>query len=63
MSSRSTRTSTTRKAKPELLEEWPAEDDIVAPVEVLPENLRQSMGDHWEHTQKNRKALEERNNK
>ena len=46
---------------PELLEEWPADGDIVAPVEALPENLRQSMGGHWEFTQRNRKALEERN--
>ena len=30
-------------------------------VEMLPENLRKSMGGHWELTQKNRKALEERN--
>ena len=47
--------------KPELLEEWPADSDIVAPVEALPENLRRSMGGHWELTQKNRQALEERN--
>ena len=26
--------------KPQLLEEWPADADIVAPVEALPENLR-----------------------
>ena len=47
--------------KPELLEEWPADADIVAPVEILPENLRKSMGGHWEFTQRNRKALEEMN--
>jgi hypothetical protein len=47
--------------KPELLEEWPVDSDLVAPVEALPENLRKSMGGHWELTQKNRKALEQRN--
>ena len=46
---------------PELLEDWPADAPIVAPVEALPENLRQSMGGHWEFTERNRKALEERN--
>ena len=46
---------------PELLEEWPADSDIVVPIEALPDNLRKSMGGHWELTQKNRKALEERN--
>ena len=30
-------------------------------VDALPETLRKSMGGHWELTQKNRKALEERN--
>ena len=44
---------------PELLEEWPVDSDLVAPVEALPENLRKSMGSHWELTQKNRKKLEE----
>lgn len=47
--------------KPELLEEWPVDSDLVVPVKSLPENLRKSMGGHWELTQKNRKALEERN--
>ena len=47
--------------KPELLEDWPADGTIVAPVEALPENLRRSMGGHWELTQRNRKALEAQN--
>jgi ribonuclease BN (tRNA processing enzyme) len=46
--------------KPELLEEWPVDSTLVAPMEALPDNLRESMGGHWELTQKNRKALEER---
>jgi hypothetical protein len=45
--------------KPELLEEWPVDSTLVAPVESLPPNLRASMGGHWELTQKNRKKLEE----
>jgi ribonuclease BN (tRNA processing enzyme) len=45
--------------KPELLEEWPVESTLVAPVESLPPNLKASMGGHWELTQKNRKKLEE----
>jgi hypothetical protein len=44
---------------PELLEEWPVEGDLVVPYEVLPDNLKQSMGAEWELRQKNRKALEE----
>ena len=47
--------------KPELLEEWPADDDIVAPVEALPENLQQSMGDQWRQNTRNRKLLKEQN--
>jgi hypothetical protein len=42
--------------KPQLLEEWPADDDIVAPVEALPENLRQSMGDQWRRTRAIRRS-------
>lgn len=49
--------------KPELLEEWPVDSELVVPVENLPPNLRQSMGGHWELTNKNRKAMEEQNKK
>ena len=45
--------------KPQLLEEWPVDGDLVVPVDSLPANLRKSMGGHWELTQKNRKKLEE----
>ena len=44
---------------PELLEDWPVEGDLVVPVEAMPENLRDSMGDRWRNTKKNQKALEE----
>ena len=45
--------------KPELLEEWPVESDLVVPVDQLPENLRKSMGDRWRQKVKNNKVLEE----
>ena len=44
---------------PELLEDWPVEGDLVVPTEVLPENLKESMGAEWRLQEKNRKALEE----
>ena len=37
--------------KPELLEEWPVDGDLVVPMEMLPENLRNSMGSAWRHKQ------------
>ena len=43
---------------PELLEDWPVDTDLVAPVEALPENLQQSMGAAWRHREANRKILE-----
>jgi len=47
---------------PELLEQWPADGDLVVPVDQLPENLKQSMGAAWRLKQKNQKVLEERDN-
>ena len=44
---------------PELLEDWPVEGDLVVPVEVLPEKLKESMGDRWEHKVKNNEMLEQ----
>ena len=32
---------------PDLLTEWPVDDDLVVPVEVLPDTLLQSMGESW----------------
>jgi len=44
---------------PHLLEDWPVEGDLVVPLEVLPDNLKDSMGEAWRHKQKNMKILEE----
>ena len=45
--------------KPDLLEEWPVDSDLVVPVEQLPENLRKSMGDRWRQKVRNMQILEE----
>jgi ribonuclease Z len=45
---------------PQLLQEWPVDSDLVAPLESMPENLQKSMGEHWRYRQKNAKALEEK---
>ena len=47
--------------KPELLEEWPVDSDLVVPVEDLPPSLLNSMGDRWRHKVENQKILEEQN--
>ena len=47
--------------KPELLEEWPVDSDLVVPVEDLPPSLLNSMGDRWRHKVENQKLLEEQN--
>jgi hypothetical protein len=36
---------------PELLEDWPVDDDLVVPVEALPVNLKDSMGAQWRLTE------------
>ncbi len=43
---------------PDLLEEWPVEGDLVVPMEDMPENLKDSMGDRWRNTKKNLEILE-----
>ncbi len=48
--------------KPELLEEWPVDSDIVVPVEQLPESLLNSMGDRWRQKVRNREILEQQEN-
>ena len=48
---------------PELLERWPVSGDLVVPIELLPENLRASMGAQWRLKQKNQKILDEQNKK
>jgi ribonuclease BN (tRNA processing enzyme) len=45
--------------RPDLLEEWPVDETLVVPVEMLPENLLESMGDRWRLKVKNNKILEE----
>jgi ribonuclease Z len=45
--------------KPELLEEWPVDGDLVVPVEMLPESLKNSMGDRWRQKVRNNKILDE----
>lgn len=47
--------------KPQLLEEWPVDSDLVVPVEDLPPNLRNSMGDRWRQKVENQKVLDEQN--
>ena len=47
--------------KPELLEVWPVEGDLVVPLDALPDSLRQSMGASWRHREKNRAILKEKN--
>ena len=44
---------------PELLEEWPVKGDLVAPIDSLPANLRESMGGQWRLKNKNQKILDE----
>ena len=43
---------------PHLLEEWPVDGDLVVPIDSLPDNLKDSMGQAWRHKQKNLKLLE-----
>jgi ribonuclease BN (tRNA processing enzyme) len=44
---------------PELLENWPVSSDLVVPMEGLPENLKNSMGQEWRLKQKNQALIEE----
>lgn len=45
--------------KPELLEKWPVEGDLVVPREDLPDTLKRSMGDAGRHKQQNQQILRE----
>ncbi len=45
--------------KPELLEEWPADGDLVVPLDMLPPSLINSMGDRWRQKVENNKILDE----
>ena len=42
---------------PQLLEQWPIEDDLVVPLEQAPDDLKQGMGAAWRLKEKNRAAL------
>lgn len=42
---------------PELLTEWPADDDLVVPVEQLPAKLRENMGENWRKRESYKKHL------
>jgi len=44
---------------PDLLTEWPADGDLVVPVESLPDSLLQSMGESWRDRQAYRKHISE----
>jgi hypothetical protein len=45
---------------PHLLEKWPVDGDIVVPMEMMPEKLKDSMGGAWRERVRNQKILEER---
>ena len=44
--------------KPELLEDWPVESDLVVPIENLPPVLRENMGAAWRHKKENQAVLD-----
>jgi len=46
---------------PQLLEEWPVDSDLVVPIDQMPENLRNSMGDRWRQKVRNQEILEKQN--
>ena len=48
---------------PELLTDWPVDGDLVVPLDALPDNLKESMGQAWRTREANRKALEEQSKK
>jgi len=46
--------------KPELLEEWPVEGDLVVPLEFAPKDMTDGMGVEWRLKKKNKKFPEEK---
>ena len=44
---------------PDLLTEWPVDDDLVVPVEQLPESLLASMGESWRDRQDYKEHISE----
>ena len=49
--------------QPELMTTWPVEGDLVVPLEDLPENLKNSMGQQWRLKVKNQKVIDQKANK
>lgn len=43
--------------RPHLLEDWPVDGDLVVPLEVFPDSLKDRMGDTWRLKQKNQGIL------
>ncbi|MGI9665966.1 MAG: guanitoxin biosynthesis MBL fold metallo-hydrolase GntH, partial [Acidimicrobiia bacterium] len=44
---------------PQLLLEWPVENDIVIPVEQMPADMYASMSQNWRHKQAYKKHISE----
>ena len=45
--------------QPQLLPDWPADGDLVIPLEALPDELLQSMGENWRDRQAYKKHINE----
>ena len=44
---------------PELLEEWPVDDDLVVPMDAMPPGMLQGMGESWRDRQTYKKHISE----
>jgi len=44
---------------PELLTEWPVDSDLVIPLEAMPPEMRQGMGENWRDAQAYKKHISE----
>ena len=45
--------------QPELLTDWPVDGDLVVPIDALPPELLQSMGENWRDQQTYKKHINE----
>ena len=45
---------------PQLLQEWPVEGDLVVPLEAMPEDMLEGMGESWRLKKKYQKFLEDK---
>ena len=43
---------------PVLLREWPVPDELVVPIEQLPENLKENAGQEWRLRQRNKQKAQ-----